>query len=65
MLMDIIEIISNQFDNNINHLTVSTIGGIFRAVINVAVNHADEVKNICHQLEMINGIEHVNRIYHE
>jgi hypothetical protein len=23
------------------------------------------VKNICHQLEMINGIEHVNRIYHE
>ena len=65
MLLDIVEIISSQFDNNINHLTVSTIGGIFRAVINVAVNHADEVKNICHQLEMINGIEHVNRIYHE
>ncbi len=65
MLLDIVEIISSQFDNNINHLTVSTIGGIFRAVINVAVNHTDEVKNICHQLEMINGIEHVNRIYHE
>ena len=65
MLLDIVEIISSQFDNNINHLTVSTIGGIFRAVINVAVKHADEVKNICHQLEMINGIEHVNRIYHE
>lgn len=65
MLLEIVEIISSEFDNNINQLNVSTIGGIFRAVINVAVNHADEVKNICDKLVSINGIEQVNRIYHE
>lgn len=65
MLLDIVEIISSQFDNNINHLTVSTIGGIFRAIINVAVSNAEEVKNICNTLASINGIEQVNRIYHE
>ena len=65
MLLDIVEIISSKFDNNINHLTVSTIGGIFRAIINVAVSNAEEVKNICNTLASINGIEQVNRIYHE
>ena len=62
MLMDIIEIISNQFDNNINELKVSTIGGIFRAVINIAVENASEINAICEKLQAIEGIEHVSRI---
>lgn len=62
MLLDIVEIISNQFDNNINHLSVSTIGGIFRAVINIAVQNLDQIQHISEKLRGIDGIEHVNRI---
>lgn len=62
MLMDIVEVISNQFDNNINQLTVSTIGGIFKATINIAVQKSEEIKNMSDKLRAIDGIEHVNRI---
>lgn len=65
MLLDIIEVISNEFDNNINELKVSAIGGIFRAIINVAVNDAEEARNICEKLQLIDGIEMVNRVNQE
>jgi hypothetical protein len=62
MLLDMVEIISNQLQNNINHLTVSTVGGIFRAIINVDVQTSEDIKTICEKLQAIDGIEHVNRI---
>ena len=65
MLLDIVEVISNEFDNNINQLKVSTIGGIFRAVINIAIHHATEIQSICDKLQTIDGIEHVSRINKE
>jgi GTP pyrophosphokinase len=65
MLLDIIEVISNEFDNNINELKVSAIGGIFRAIINVTVNDAEEARNICEKLQLIDGIEMVNRVNQE
>lgn len=62
MLLDMVEIISNQLQNNINHLNVSTVGGIFRAIINVDVQTSEDIKIICEKLQAIDGIEHVNRI---
>lgn len=62
MLLDMVEIISDQLNNNINHLNVSTIGGIFKAIINVEVHKSEEIKIICDKLQKIDGIEHVNRI---
>ena len=65
MLLNIVEVVSDQFDNNINNLNVSGVNGIFKAVINVAVKHASEVKNICDALSKIDGIDSVSRINHE
>jgi GTP pyrophosphokinase len=65
MLLDIVQVISDRFDNNINHLDVSGVNGIFKAVINVSVKQANEVKNICDALSSIEGIDKVSRISHE
>ena len=62
ILMDILQIISEDLNANIQKLTVKTFDGIFNAKIHVLVSHVDDVKKICKETLKINGIDRAARI---
>ena len=62
ILMDIIQIISEDLNANIQKLTVKTFDGIFNIKVNVYVSHVDDIKKICTEALKINGIERAARI---
>ena len=62
ILMDILQIISEDLNANIQKLTVKTFDGIFNAKVHVLVSHVDDIKKICKEALKINGIDRAARI---
>ena len=62
LLMDVAEVITNQFDLNIKKITISTEDGIFDGLIDLKVHDRDDVTVIMESLKKINDLQEVQQI---
>ena len=62
LLMDVAEVITNQFDLNIKKITISTEDGIFDGLIDLKVHDRDDVTVIMESLKNINDLQEVQQI---
>lgn len=62
LLMDVAEVITNQFNLNIKKVTISTEDGIFDGLIDLKVHDRDDVKVIMQSLKKIKDLQEVQQI---
>lgn len=62
ILLEIVEIISNNMDANIENLQVETGGGIFQSKISIYVSHINDISTLCNNIKAIEGVESVTRL---
>ncbi len=62
LLMDVAEVITNQFNLNIKKITISTEDGIFDGLIDLKIHDRDDVMVIMESLKKINDLQEVQQI---
>ena len=62
LLMDVAEVITNQFNLNMKKVTISTEDGIFDGLIDLKVHDRDDVKVIMQSLKKIKDLQEVQQI---
>ena len=62
ILIEILKVISENYESNISELNVTTNDGIFTAQFQLFVHDTEEIENICENLKRIPEIQTVQRI---
>jgi GTP pyrophosphokinase len=58
----ITNVVSGELRMNMRSMSIDSKDGIFEGTIMVFVNHKEELDELCHRLESLNGINKVTRL---